>query len=273
MQVIIPTTGSATYRAPAIPRTGAMLGFGNMLKKEMRDWFSTRRWLIVGGVSTGIIVLFELIAYLTTKDLTPEQAAQLQNTPPPTQMPIMLLGSMLVVAAIIVTMGEVVEEKKSGTAAWIMSKPASRIGFILSKWIASVVGVLLLTLVIPGVVGVALGVALTGESINVGNYAAAFGLLAIYYTVFVSISILLGTFMPVERAVSAGGSGLFLAMSLLGQNLPPAIMAWVPISLTQLAQNVIVAGTVPSFTPVIGSVVVIIASVVGACYVFGKQEL
>ena len=67
MQNIISTTNSSpdATAASVVPKAGPMLGFGHMFKKEMRDWFSTRRWFLVSFITLSILVGFELLIYLT----------------------------------------------------------------------------------------------------------------------------------------------------------------------------------------------------------------
>ncbi len=61
-------------------------------------------------------------------------------------------GLFPAVGVVIIMQGVVVGEKKSGTAAWVLSKPVTRPAFILSKVIANSLGVLVTMVVLPGIV-------------------------------------------------------------------------------------------------------------------------
>ena len=270
MEATITTATPEIAVAPSV-QVGPLLGFGHMLKKELRDWFSTRRWLWVGGISTGLIAgILSLVAFGV-------QAAKAEGQPAPTEglavLPIALVGSMLVIGAVLVAMGEVIEEKKSGTAAWIMSKPASRIAFILSKFTASTIGVLLLVLLVPGAVGLGLTTFFFGAQFALLSVVLAFAILALYFVMTVAITVLLSVVMPAQSAVAAAGLGVVFGLPLIATMLPQAIVPWLPTTMEKVAEAVIVTGQLPGVQSLITGAVVLVFSVIAACALFTRQEL
>lgn len=249
--------------------TGPFVGFGHIFKKQMRDWYGTRRWLWVGGVAALLAAAFPLLMYVAS------QAAAAEGEAIPVDilidMPMILLGTILVLAPVLLAMGEVVEEKKSGTAAWIMSKPASRYSFILSKWAAVSINVVLLGLLLPGVTTFALSSVLFNVSFSITSVAGALGILALYYTTVVAATIFFGVVMKSQGAVAAVLIG---AMTLLPMvNVLPAVTAVLPTTMFNIASALVHTGQVLSYLPMVGGAVVTVASVVGALVAFNRQEL
>ena len=183
------------------------------------------------------------------------------------------MGSLLILTAVIVAMGEIIEEKKSGTAAWIMSKPASRIGFVLSKWAASTISVVLLGVLIPGAISLGLAGVLTGQMPSLGNIELSLGLMAFYYAVFVSFTIFLGTFLPAQNAIAAAGIGSLMLLAIGGSVVPQSIAEWLPTNLNTLSAAALSTGSIFSFNPLISGAVILVGSVLGACAIFSRQEL
>ena len=70
-------------------------------------------------------------------------------------------------------------EKRSGTAAWVLSKPISRYAFLLAKLAADVIGILVTMVIVQGVIAYFIFKAFTGVSFPIPNCLAAMGLLAL----------------------------------------------------------------------------------------------
>lgn len=263
---VITTTATST----SIPRVGPLGGFGHMLKKQMRDWYSTRRWLWVGGLATGVIVGIVLAIYIAAQ----VAATQGESIPEDFVLQVLmtLLGSYFVMTAVLVSMSEVIEEKKSGTAAWIMSKPASRYGFILSKWVAASINISVLGLLIPGITGLALVSLLFGVTLSIANIALALGILVLYYTMTVALTIFLGVVMKSQGAVAAVAIGMIVLLPMLNV-LPGTVSAFLPTSMATVATTLIETGELLTYLPMFGGVILLVASLVAGSVLFNKQEL
>ena len=74
------------------------------------------------------------------------------------------------VAVVIVMQEAVVGEKRSGTAAWIHSKPVSRQAFIIAKLVPNAAGVLATMIAIPSIVLV-IQMQLAGVDYSIANFA------------------------------------------------------------------------------------------------------
>jgi ABC-2 type transport system permease protein len=74
-------------------------------------------------------------------------------------------GIALAIGAVIMGQEEVLDEKQSGTAAWILSKPVSRTAFIMAKIAANAIGILII-LILLGRAGVYPALDLAGQPLS-----------------------------------------------------------------------------------------------------------
>jgi ABC-2 type transport system permease protein len=262
------STRAVATESAKVP-TGPFVGFGQIFKKQMRDWYGTRKWLWVGGISTLLGAAFSLLMYVAA-----QAAASEGDAIPPemlVDMPMILLGTILVLVPVLLAMGEVVEEKKSGTAAWIMSKPASRYSFILSKWVAVSFNVVLLSLLLPGITTFALSSVLFNVSFSIVGVAGGLAILALYYATVVAATIFFGVVMKSQGAVAAVVIGALTLLPMI--NFVPVLWELLPTTMFNVASVLVKTGQVLSYLPIVGGVVAVAASLVAALVVFNRQEL
>jgi ABC-2 type transport system permease protein len=74
----------------------------------------------------------------------------------------------------------IVAEKQLGTATWIMSKPASRSAFVLSKLLTTTLSFLGLAVALPGAVFYGQALMLWGQALDLARYLAAVGVAAVH---------------------------------------------------------------------------------------------
>jgi ABC-type transport system involved in multi-copper enzyme maturation permease subunit len=128
-----------------VPRhvNGWRMGLANMLAKENFAWWHTRRWWI--QILVAVLFLNGSLA-LNLRDplgaLVDLQAINYLNT------------SALFVPILIVILAQeaILNERHSGTTAWVLSKPLKRPAFILSKLIAYGLGFLVTWVLIPNII-------------------------------------------------------------------------------------------------------------------------
>src|SRR5690348_5001800 len=124
--------------------------FWPLLKKELYEQYRTYRVLI----AVVILLLLGLSAPIVTK-LTPQLLQNLGGSikiilPPQTAMDALnaYLKNMTQIPAlmiILLTMGCIADERSHGTAVTILTKPVSRTVFVLAKFLAYVVLLLIAT--------------------------------------------------------------------------------------------------------------------------------
>ena len=152
--------------ATQIQHTGqtqpSLTGLQNLISREGRQWLHTRRWwvqllfwfiLLNGFVMFGLFVMPNLIAESTAEieQATASGAEVMTAEEFQQDVPNALFGLatlFLPVGVIILTHGQVYGEKRSGVAAWILSKPISRSTYLLAKLITDATGIIVLLVIL-----------------------------------------------------------------------------------------------------------------------------
>lgn len=247
-----------------------------MLRKELLEQWRSRRLVAVAAV----LLFFGFLSPLSAK-LLPDLMKSLGDTggvviefPTPTAQDALFqhvkntsqFGVFLVV---LLAMGAMAREKERGTAAMILSKPASRAAFLLSKFLA-------LTLVF----GLSLALA---------------GLACYYYTIvlfkglgqarFVEMNLLLALFIEFYLAVTllgstvarsqvvAGGVGLGAVFVVAGLGALPRVGEYMPTALLGWARSLMTGIGEPAWSAVAVSLAGIVLCLGVALAVFKRQEL
>jgi ABC-2 type transport system permease protein len=210
------------------------LGFGNLLANESRRWWGTRRWLV--HLALWLIVINGMVALVsatsTADGLTPAEAyAEIADV---------FTGALAITTAIgvvAVSQGAIIGERQLGTAAWVLSKPASRSAFVLAKLVANGAALLALAVLVPSAVYYAETLAFFGQAPALAQLAAAAGLLALHLLFYVALTLALGTFFSGRGAVMGIGSGLIVAGMILGGALRPLaqLLPWPLMSIARVA--------------------------------------
>lgn len=112
---------------------------------------------------------------------------------------------LLPVGIIILTHSQVYGEKRSGVAAWILSKPVSRSTYLLSKLITDAVGIILLMVLLQMILSYLLLSSVI--EINLITYMEATGLLILlllFYQAFTMMMSVIGNSTEIILGVSFG---------------------------------------------------------------------
>jgi ABC-2 type transport system permease protein len=158
-----------------------------------------------------------------------------------------LYGVMTMFAAIavaIIMQEAIVGEKQSGTAAWVLSKPASREAFMLSKLVPNAVGVIVTMIVIPSAF-LLLQVSLAGIDVSVPRFALGAMIAALNLMFFLTLTLMLGTLFDSAGPVIAiplafaFGQQLIAGIPGLGSVLPWALVVGSSDSDTSVTSSVI----------------------------------
>ena len=260
------TNGEATL-VPIVP-TGWRGGLGNLLRKELGQWWGTRLWwiqllvwmVILNGVTT-VIMLDSGV------DATARFDEALQT--------FLLVGATAIGIGVVLTIqGAVVGEKELGTAAWVVSKPVSRASFVLAKLIAYTVGFVVTALVVPAVVFVIEAAVLLSLPVPYGSFALGLGVLALAVFFYIALTLALGTLFTSRGPVAGIGIALLLIGLFFNGMLPPPVGLVMPWLLGDIASAVALGSTLPSnwLVPVIATAVASVALVLVAVRSFAREE-
>ncbi len=220
-------------------------GFSNMFNKEMGDWFQTRRWIV--QTILWVALLNGFLAFILF--VVPEINRSQGDT---TSMgDLMVLGvSFLLnfaviagsIGTLILAQDEVVGEKQTGTAAWILSKPIARMSFILSKLAANGLGILIFILLIPGLIGIVEISAAAGKLVAIPGYFLGLGVVYLGLLFYLTFSLMLGTLFPGRGPVIGIGLGLLFSGSIV-ISFVPDIAYFLPVDFQNIAPQVALGQT------------------------------
>jgi ABC-2 type transport system permease protein len=259
-----------------------MSGFGALLGKEMREQLRTYRLPVVAivflifGITSPVLARFtkELLDALGT-----QAAGGIQIViPPPT--PADAVGQLLknlsqfgILIAILLAMGTVATEKERGTAALVLTKPASRLSFLLAKFVA--IGI---NLGIAVVAACAVGYIYTAllfdsAELPVGGYVAMTALLWLAIFAYAALTFLGST---LTNSAAAGAGIGFAALVVTGIVAAlPTIGQFMPISLISPAANLAIGASagVDLLGPTIAALLFVAVPFALAWLSFRRQEL
>lgn len=276
------TTNSVVDKnAAAVPQAllpasggGALGGFRNIFAKELADWFGTRRWWI----QTLIWLIIFNVVLVQVLFAAPVLDPQASGGPDELYMSglgvffnmLALLGS---IGVIILTQDEIIQEKQSGTAAWILTKPVSRASFILSKLLSNVVGVLILVIAVPALVTYLEIMVASGRGAPVLQYMLALAVILLTLTFYITLSLMLGTFFEQRGPVLAGTFGVLVGGLVLSQFLPKLTYI-LPMSMDKIAMSIMQGQplSLPMMYELITAGLFSVLFTVAALWRFGDEE-
>lgn len=206
---------------------GRLTGFGNLFSRESRKWWHTRRWWMQALIWLVIINGFVFFGLFVMPGLVDESNAQLEETGTSTanmttgeefkqDVPNAMLGLAalaLPVGVIILTQSQVLGEKRSGVAAWILSKPVARPAYLLAKLLADAAGILLIMVVFQ--LSLAYLVMASVLNMNLGDYLLATGLLVILVLFYQSFTLMMSALGKSTEIVLGASFGVLLGGLLL----------------------------------------------------------
>jgi ABC-2 type transport system permease protein len=263
--------------------SGWLAGFGNMLAKELGEWFRTRRWLwqlltwviLINGFVFIILFIIPLL-----EPFMPGFNAAL-NKPylglPPGTMGLSFYFTIMLMAGtigvIILAQDEIIQEKQSGTAAWIISKPAARPSFILTKLLSNIIGALCFIVLLPAIVALGEISLNIHQMVSLMPFLAGLGVVLLTLIFYISLVILLGVLFESRGPVMGIAFGIMLGGMILS-NLIPYIAYVLPVTMDKVAQVIVIGMPLPAMfvSQVISTAVLSIIFIVVALWRFEHQE-
>ena len=141
------------------------------------------------------------------------------------------LGLVALLSAILLAMGSVANEKMSGTAALVLTKPVSRTAFLAAKF-AALTTTLTVGTVLAGIAAY-LYTAVLFEELPVGGFTALIAVSLLSYLVYMTITMMASTLLHSALPAAGIGVGIWILTSVLGP--VPVIGDLMPSSLSNAA--------------------------------------
>jgi ABC-2 type transport system permease protein len=239
-----------------------------MFRKELGQWWGTRTWwvqtLIWVAILNGITTIVA-----STESMPPQELLQevVQTFLP------MTIGAVAM-GTVIAAQGAIVGEKQLGTAAWVMSKPASRSAFILAKILANAMGFWTTAIIIPSVIFLITVRVLVPVPLAMMPFLAGVGIAALCQLFYLTLTIMLGTFFNSRGPIAGIGIGFVMTGLLLKGFIPMQVLIVTPWPLGDVAGGLALGMELPSIwpVPVIATVFWIVIMMVAALWRFGREE-
>jgi ABC-2 type transport system permease protein len=257
---------------------GWRTGFTNLLRKENHDWWGTRRWLV-----QAIIWAVILNGILATLLFTSAKSGGAETAEGKVALGLTvffaLAGIAVAIGAIITGQEEVLDEKRSGTAAWILSKPVSRTAFILGKLISNAIGILIVMVLLQGAIAYLLVFSAIGRPLPIGSFISALGVLYLAVMFYFTLTLMLSTISNSRGAVIGLPIVILFAYQFalkvapwLGQVMPWGLTSSLSPGDNSVAVTLALGQPLVSVAPIIATFAWCVSFVAIAVWRFNREE-
>jgi ABC-2 type transport system permease protein len=253
---------------------GWLSGFGNLLAKELGEWFGTRHWVV--QASLWLVIINGLMAFILfgVPIIDPtEQMSHVENLALGLNLYFnfaILFGS---IGMIILAQDEIIQEKQTGTAAWILSKPVSRIAFVFTKLLSNMVGGLIFITGLTGVVAYAEIYLVSLQALPVLPYLLGIGIILLTLFFYLSLVVMLGTIFEQRGPVLGIAVGVLLG-GLIASQFTSLVSYFLPVKMPDIAlammQGILLPGIAISQLVTTGAWSLLFTIV--ALWRFGREE-
>ena len=250
-------------------------GLANLLRKENGQWWHTRRWWVQSLTWLVIVNGILAIGLWVVPIMDPEEAVgAVENLGIFIQL--MLMFPMF--GVIVGMQGAIIDEKQSGTAAWILSAPVSRSAFVLAKLMADAFGFLVTIVLLQGLVAYVQLSLSDGNLLALPPYLADLGLISLYLLFYLALTLMLGTFFDNRGPVLGIAIGFAIAslvgISQLIGSFAPGLVFYLPEALAALVKARVAGESLPPEwpIPIIAVSVYVVVFVALAIWRFNREE-
>jgi len=254
-------------------------GLANLLRKENNLWWGTRKWwvqtLVWLFISNGVIALILWGIPLFDPSATTNVNASSFNELLKVFLQLELFFTPF--GVMVLSQGLIVNEKKFGTAAWVLSNPVSRSSFIFSKLFGHGWAMFIILVVVQSLVAYLQLALKAGNVYNPVPFISATGVTCLYLLFYLVLALMLGTLFNSTGPVIGIPIALMIGMSLLPQifgRLIPWLVLILPSSLTDLALAVGAGQSLPAgwYYPLISTGILIVIFITVAIVRLGREE-
>lgn len=251
-------------------------GLATVLARESSRWWTTRRWwsqaLLWTGLLNGLLLAFLWIAEQAATGGQSSATSIGVREVWPQYLPIAVLLST--VGVVVLTQGVMLDERRSGTLEWVLTKPVARTGFVLAKLAAHTLPVLVVLVVVPWTGLYALLSAQVDGMWPIGRFLAVAALVGLLISFTVALTVLLGTVTTSRGAVIGvpiAAVMLYDGIHVLAQDLTGRLPF--PWELTTSAVQLATGAPLSSMIPVVATLAWTAVVVIAACWRFEREQL
>jgi ABC-2 type transport system permease protein len=254
-----------------------MTGLGPLLRKELLEQWRTRRLLVVAVVFVALGIGSPFLARYTAELIQALGGLPFEaELPEPTTADavnqfLRNLGQAGILTAILLAMGSVATEKERGTAALILSKPASRGAYLASKLVAIAV-----TLAIGLLLAAGAGyfyTTLLFEAPGIAGWLGMSALLLLALLAYAALTFLGSTLTRSALAAAAIGIGGMIVLAIVAGI--PTLAPYLPAGISGAPAAALALGTDPGplVGPILANAALVGTLALASWLVFRHQEL
>ncbi|MFX0101715.1 MAG: ABC transporter permease [Candidatus Hodarchaeota archaeon] len=188
---------------------GKFQGMENLMSTEMSRWKHSIAWWLQIGIMLGMMNGIMELAIIGSGE-GPEFGLMIF---------FIFLGVYPPMSLATSIQSAIVKEKNDGTAAWVLSKPATRLAFITSKYLTNTISMCLTMVVAPMAVAYIQFLA-RGIVPNLVGTLAVVGMMTIWNFFWLSMGIMLGTVMKSHKAVMGTMLAIYFIFVGSGSSMP-----------------------------------------------------
>jgi ABC-2 type transport system permease protein len=267
---------AASSQAAERPREALLPGFGELFRKELMEARRSKRIIIFALIMTFALALVPIVGAFNIDDYGSGPRIQTSENDRDSLLGtwagiVAYLGSIMVIAS---TVDAVARERTLGVTAWIITKPVSRVSYMVAKAAAHSLISALTVVLIPTATCMVLMVALfDGIEYEYVLWATAILLVEVAFLTLCMTA--LGVPLNAVMWIALLGLGLWfipVAAPVFGEDVYRVLPSYLPLAAI-LATNPDYAGDSEVFTITIASVAVAGLVFLASLLVFERQEL
>jgi ABC-2 type transport system permease protein len=255
--------------------TFSLVGYRTLLSKELREAWRTSRLPVTLIVFFILGTLSPLAAHYTPELLKGAvgNGITISSAAPTLKDAITQyiknVGGDGFLIAIVLAMGSVAREKERGTAAFVLTKPVSRMAFLAAKFTALLI-TLGLGMLVATVAAYGYTVYFFGATSALA-FAAMALLILLSLTAFLALTFLASALTNSTVAAASLGFAAWLVLALLG--ISPQLLPNTPNGLSDPAQALALGATPQHLAqPIIATTALIVVALAFTLFVFSRQE-
>ncbi len=214
---------------------GWRMGMRNLMRKENGEYWKTRQLWVQIIIWMAIIagsLLFIIFGFPKAAQISGETIGDIELYQIAIQVLFGISNIGITVGVIIRAQDEIIGEKTAGTAAWVLSKPASRVAFYMSKLLSNSLSILTVTIMLPFLV--TLGILwFRFPGFEMSGFLLAIMVLIIHAFFYLSLSLMLGVFSERRSLVLSVTMGLLFGGQIM-MNFIKELLFFTPFGLSQV---------------------------------------
>jgi ABC-2 type transport system permease protein len=260
-----------------VQEKGWRRGLNNLLRGEYSAWFKSSKWLKHIFLWFSIINVMMIFMIIASAD-----AARDGKDGPPLLFMYGLFGGMFVAFGVMIIMQRVlVGEKRSGTAAWVLSKPVTRTAFVVSRLVVNSIAIILTAVIVPGVIFyLTLGFFSDFGWLSPLGFLAALLMISLHTFFWIALVLMMGTLFESSGGVIAVPMTLYFIF-WMGTGMVPGLIHISPLLLTfspepeqvnALSLSLMTGEPVFSWLPMISAAISCVIFIAVAIRRFNRQE-